>query len=168
MDSVSVQIFEEFDGLVSERFLGRVAQLTLEHEQIERSLSLVIADDDTVRELNRTYRGLDQTTDVLSFAFDNQGEYYGEGSPPSDWTEDVEFILPTSVDVGLGEVIISYPQALRQATEAGRDVNDELAHLTTHGILHLLGHDHMVDAEQEVMAAKETAILAEALGALNE
>lgn len=168
MDCVTVQIFEEFEGLISEGFIGRVAQLTLDHERVERSLSLVIADDDTVRELNKTYRGMDKTTDVLSFALDNQGQYHGEGAPPSDWDEEVQFILPDSEQGGLGEVIISFPQATRQASDAGRELNDEMAHLITHGILHLLGHDHVEDDEHEVMSARETAILAEALGVSNE
>ncbi len=168
MDCVTVQIFEEFENLLSEEFLGRVAQLTLDHEKIDRNLSLVIADDDTVRELNKTYRGLDKHTDVLSFAFDNQGQFYGDEAPPSGWDEDVQFILPNSEEGGLGEVIISYPQAVRQAAEAGRDVKDEVMHLITHGILHLLGYDHIEDDEHETMAARETAILVEALGAVNE
>ena len=54
-------------------------------------VSLVIADDETVRALNSEYRGLDKTTDVLSFAFDNEGEYYGEGDTPSDWSPDEDF-----------------------------------------------------------------------------
>jgi probable rRNA maturation factor len=168
MDCVTVQIFEEFENLLSEGFLGRVAQLTLDHEKIDRNLSLVIADDDTVRELNKTYRGLDKTTDVLSFAFDNQGQFYGDEAPPSDWDEDVQFVLPDSEEGGLGEIIISYPQAARQAAEAGRDVKDEVTHLITHGILHLLGHDHIEDDEHQAMAAKEMAISAEILSVSNE
>ena len=123
-------------------------------------LSVVIADDDTVRELNHLHRGIDKTTDVLSFAFDNQGEYYGEGEAPSEWSEDTEFIMPPGQEAGLGEVIISYPQAVRQAEEVGRSVTDEVANLLTHGILHLLGHDHMEPDEEAVMKAKENAVLA--------
>ena len=168
MDCVTVRIFEEFENFLSEGFVGRVAQLTLDHEKIDRNLSLVIADDDTVRELNKTYRGLDKNTDVLSFAFDNQGQFYGDEAPPSDWDEDVQFILPNSEEGGLGEVIISYPQAVRQAAEAGRDVKDEVTHLITHGILHLLGHDHIEDDDHQAMAAKEMAISAEILSVSNE
>lgn len=168
MNRVNVQIFEEFGDLLSEGFLERVAQLTLDHEQVERGLGLVVADDETVRDLNKTYRGVDRTTDVLSFAFDSQGQYYGEASAPSDWTEDVEFVVPPSEEGGLGEVIISYPQARRQAQDSGRDVNDELARLVTHGILHLLGHDHVEDGEWQAMTARETSILAQAPGAANE
>ena len=168
MDCVSIQIFEEFDGLVSERSLGRAAQVTLDHERVGRSLSLVIADDATIQDRNKRYRGLEETTDVLSFAFDNQGHYYGEDSPSTDWTEEVQFVLPASEGNGLGEVIISFPQAVRQAADAGRDVDDELAQLVTHGILHLLGHDHMEQDEQRVMAAREKAILAGSMGAASE
>ena len=62
------------------------AELCWSKRVFSQAVSLVIADDMTVRALNSEYRGLDKTTDVLSFAFDNEGEYYGEGDAPSDWS----------------------------------------------------------------------------------
>ncbi|CAI8012291.1 Endoribonuclease YbeY, partial [Geodia barretti] len=113
-------------------------------------VSLVIADDETVRSLNAEYRGLDKTTDV--------GEYYGEGDAPTEWSADDGFVLPPGESAGLGEVIVSYPQAVRQAQQAGHSIERELAHLITHGILHLMGHDHMDDDEEREMNARERSV----------
>ena len=164
---ISVQVFDEFDSLVSDAWLRRIAEgvLDLELNCSPDELSIVIAGDETVRELNREHRGLDENTDVLSFAFNHQGEYYGEGKSPSEWSQDVNFVMPPGAGAGLGEVIVSYPQAVRQAEEAGHPVTRELAYLLCHGILHLLGHDHMEPDEAAAMKAKETAILARSLRA---
>ena len=156
---VAVQVFDEFQDAVCASWLERVCRAVLEQEGVRQAVSLVIADDETVRALNAEYRGLYKTTDVLSFAFDNQGEYYGDGDAPSDWSADENFVLPPGESAGLGEVIVSYPQAVRQAEDAGHSVERELAHLITHGILHLMGHDHMDDDEEAVMNAKERGVM---------
>ena len=170
---VSVQVFAEFHEHVSERWLESVADLTLSTETEEEAgrgssmlLEVVVADDDTVRGLNMQYRGLDESTDVLSFSYDHPGEYFGAGQSPSEvpeLSEDSGFVLPPGTEPGLGEVVISYPQAARQATSSGRTVRHELAHLLAHGILHLLGYDHRDPDEESAMKAKETIVLAWAL-----
>ncbi len=156
---VSVQVFDEFEGAVCQAWLESVCRAALEQGCVRESVGLVITDDDTVRALNAEYRGIDKTTDVLSFAYDNEGEYYGEGDAPSDWSADEDFVLPPGESSGLGEVIVSYPQAVRQAREAGHPVELELAHLITHGILHLMGHDHMDDAKEREMNARERRVM---------
>ena len=156
---VSIQLFDEFEDAVCGSWLERVCLAVLEQEGITQHVSVVIADDATVRSLNAEYRGLDKTTDVLSFAFDNEGEYYGDGNAPSDWSADDDFILPPGESTGLGEVIVSYPQAARQARRARHSIELEIAHLITHGILHLLGHDHMDDDEEREMNARERRVL---------
>ncbi|MXY45476.1 MAG: rRNA maturation RNase YbeY [Chloroflexi bacterium] len=153
--SIAVQIFDEFAGAISPPWLEAVCRVVLMQEGIAQHVSLVIADDDTVRALNAEYRGLDKTTDGLSFAFDNAGEYYGEDDAPSRWSADEEFVLPPGESAGLGEVIVSYPQAVRQAQQAGHPVERELAFLVIHGILHLIGHDHMYDDDARAMQDKE-------------
>jgi len=105
-------------------------------------LGVVITDDETIRELNREYAGDDTPTDVLAFSL-REGE---------------EFASPDGV-VRLGEVIISYPTAQRQAAEADRAVEDEIDHLLVHGVLHLLGYDHAEPAEEERMRARERELL---------
>ena len=160
---VSVQVFDDFEDAVSVAWLDIVCRAVLEQEGVRQQVSLVIADDETVRELNAGYRGLDKTTDVLSFAFDNEGEYYGEGDAPFEGLAEglagEEFVLPPGESAGLGEVIVSYPQAVRQAQEAGHSIRHELASLIAHGILHLMGHDHMDDDEEREMRAKERGVL---------
>ena len=156
-----IQVLDTVDGPVSEEWLRGVAERTLALEQPESkgALSVVVADDDTVRALNSRHRGLDETTDVLSFSLSHQGEYYGEKQPGPEWPGAAAFVLPPGEDSGLGEVIISYPQAVRQAHESSHEVEQELALLLTHGILHLLGHDHVRPDEEAAMKAKEAKVL---------
>ena len=105
-------------------------------------LGMLITDDATVRKLNREYAGEDEATDVLSFSL-REGE---------------EFASPDGV-VRLGEVIVSYPTAERQAHEVGRSTEDEVAHLLVHGILHLLGYDHAAPEDERRMRAREEQLL---------
>ena len=156
---IAVQVFDEFADAVCASWLEIVCRTTLEQERVGRQVSLVIAADETVRLLNSEYRGIDKTTDVMSFAFDNEGEYFGEGDAPSDWSAGEEFVLPPGESAWLGEVIVSYPQAARQAQQAEHSVERELAHLIVHGILHLLGYDHMDDDEEREMNARERLAL---------
>ncbi len=134
--------------------------VTQEMEQIVRSVlnktaevygikpntevSVVLADDDYIHQLNRQYRGKDCSTDVLSFAL-NEGE-------------DPQFVNGPE-EVLLGDIIISLETAARQAEEYGHRLERELAYLTTHGILHLLGYDHMTDEEKAEMRQEEEHIL---------
>jgi probable rRNA maturation factor len=163
--SIQIQIYEEFEHLVSPDKLTCIANRALEvvPEQSGSGLDIVIADDETVRELNRTHRGLDENTDVLSFSFDHEGEYYGDDGEEQDekgWAEEFDFIMPPEIFAGLGEVIISYPQVARQAQEAGRSTEHELAHMLIHGILHLMGFDHMEPEEEAIMKELEDRALA--------
>lgn len=157
---VNVQIFEQFEDKVSSERLRGVAEFVLNREKADESdsLSIVVADDDTMRELNRQHRGVDETTDVLSFAFDNEGVYYGENDIVK-LDQQPDFVLPPGESAGLGELIISYPQVARQAEDVGRSVDEELVHMLTHGILHLLGYDHMDDEDEAEMKSKESAVL---------
>ena len=138
-----------------------MAQQALEagHSTTNASLSLALADDETVRRLNRDYRGLDETTDVLAFAFHHPGHYEGEGDPPPTPEDDPFMTAPQEEDF-LGEVVISYPQCVRQAQAEGREVDEELALLVTHGVLHILGYDHLTPDEERIMHEREAAALA--------
>ena len=123
-------------------------------------LSIVIADDETVSDLNRHHRGLDESTDVLSFSFIHQGEYYGDGEAPTSFSEVESFAMPPGQPPGLGEVIVSYPQAVRQAEESTHALDQELARLIAHGVLHLLGYDHVEPEDEALMRSEEKAVLA--------
>ncbi|MGE5548299.1 MAG: rRNA maturation RNase YbeY [Solirubrobacterales bacterium] len=107
-------------------------------------LSLVLADDATVHELNRTWRGKDKPTNVLSFAaLDDEDAPQAAGAP-----------------LLLGDVILAYETCAAEAVEQGKTLADHLAHLVVHGVLHLLGYDHEdSEAEAEEMERLETAIL---------
>ena len=159
---LSINVFDEFRSQVSEEGLRTVTRKALALHGLDASgeVSLVIADDETVRRLNQEYRGLDETTDVLSFSPQHWGEYYGTGRPPSEADAHTPFILPPGEANPLGEVIISYPQAARQAAEAGHSAERELALLIAHGLLHLLGHDHIEAQEEAQMKEKEAQVLA--------
>ncbi|MAQ55186.1 MAG: rRNA maturation RNase YbeY [Chloroflexi bacterium] len=124
-------------------------------------MSLLITDDETVHSLNAQFRGLDEVTDVLSFSAEHPGHWKGEAEPPSDSVEagGFDFVMPPGELSPLGEVIVSYPQAQRQAEERGAPLEHELALLVVHGVLHLVGHDHLDPEETELMQAKERTAL---------
>ncbi len=130
-------------------------------------VSLLFTDDATVRGLNLRFRSLDETTDVLSFSAEFPGHWEGEDDPPDPGfmvegdggADAVGFVLPPGHSAPLGEVIISCPQARRQAAEKGWGYRRELALLVVHGVLHLVGHDHLEQAETELMQARERLAL---------
>jgi len=139
---IHVQIDETHCERVTEELLRRAAQACLEDAgNTNAELTLVISDDETVRALNRTYRGVDAPTDVLAFG----------GATP-------DFVIaPDSISY-LGDVIISYPRAVEQAT--GRHTPaEELVLLVVHGVLHLLGYDHVTPQDKKAMWAKQATIL---------
>jgi probable rRNA maturation factor len=141
-----VELQHEVDiGGLDAHALERVAAhaLSLEHVGRPVELSVVITDDPAIRALNRDYRETDTPTDVLSFS---QAE--GEA-----------FAVPDGETPHLGDVIISLETARRQADAVGLALQDEMAHLLVHGILHLLGYDHESGDEEVVMRAHEDAIL---------
>ena len=147
---LSIHIEKPFLGLVSEDWLRRAVELALVAAGIETpvELGLVIADDETVHELNRSYRGVDKTTDVLAFALSESRGSEIEG-----------FVTPPDGVNHLGEVIISYPQAERQAKEQRHPLERELALLVAHGMLHLLGYDHERPEDEGKMRSLEAKVL---------
>ena len=128
-------------------------------------VSLVVTGDETVRSLNRDFRGLDEVTDVLSFSATHSGQWEGDAGSPEGRLDTSEngcpspFVYPPNEPDPLGEVVLSYPQAQRQATERDVPVDQELAALIVHGVLHLVGHDHLESQERAGMQDKERAAL---------
>ena len=123
-------------------------------------ISLLLTDDETVQRLNREYRGVDRTTDVLSFSFEHWGHWEGDDEAPNAGDDAFPgWPLPDDEPPPLGEIIVSVPQAARQAEEQGVPLRRELALLIVHGALHLLGHDHYEDGEREAMQALERTAL---------
>ena len=157
---VDISYLGPFKGQLSRARLRKVVIHALDVALPEEScwLGLVLADDDTVRRLNRDYRGVDEVTDVLSFATFHQGHWEGEGDPPAQGGDEVTFVLPPQESNHLGEVVISCPQALRQAGPGPSGLENELLLLAVHGVLHLLGFDHMEPMEEANMRDKELEI----------
>lgn len=150
---VFVTVDYPLDDSVESSVFVAWAEATLAHESAPHgSVSIVIADDATVQALNRDYRGLDEPTDVLSFGL-------GGLSKPLEPDEPEPFVLPADAPLQIGEIVISHPYAARTAAATDRSIRDELALLTVHAILHLLGHDHLEDDEGDDMRRRETEIL---------
>jgi probable rRNA maturation factor len=105
-------------------------------------VGVVLTGDAEQRQLNRTYRGKDSPTNVLSFAMTEPGVLGPPGSP-----------------VLLGDVVLAFETVAREAGEQDKPLADHLRHLVVHGVLHLLGFDHETDTEAATMEARETAIL---------
>jgi len=144
---IEVQVARPFRSALRAAWLRRIARYVLAAEDAgPTELGVVISDDATVRELNRRYLGVDEPTDVLSFGLSEK--------------DDAPFALPPGETPSLGEVIISYPTAVRQAEEEGHSVEAEVAHLLVHGVLHLLGYDHVEAEDERIMRRREDEILA--------
>ncbi|MDY3974805.1 rRNA maturation RNase YbeY [uncultured Veillonella sp.] len=107
----------------------------------EEELSVLLCNNEYIHKLNKEYRQIDRPTDVLSFAL-NEGEDNGE----------VESHL-------LGDLIISLERTAEQAQEYGHPFERELAYLTVHGCLHILGYDHMTDEDKKEMRTEEEFVL---------
>jgi probable rRNA maturation factor len=125
--------------------LERIATRALEIEDVSSpaELSVVFVDDAAIRALNLEYRDTDAPTDVLSFA-------QGDGDA---------FARPDGAAMHLGDVIISVDTARRQSAEYDVPLQDEVAHLLVHGVLHLLGYDHEDPSDDAQMRSREDAIL---------
>jgi len=146
---INILVDEGVEADLEPSWLDAVARQVLTAEDVgaRTEMGLVISTDERVQQLNRDYRGRDEPTDVLAFSAREEAD----GLPP--------FIPPPDGVLHLGEVIISYPQALMQAEEHGHPLKKELAILLIHGLLHLLGYDHeKTDAERK-MQAREKELL---------
>jgi probable rRNA maturation factor len=164
-----ISIFPEFEAELSQEWLQRVLEgalrVALEPNE-PAQVSLVIADDATVRDLNSQFRGLDEVTDVLSFSANHPGHWQGESELAADRYiqpgNEAAFPFPAldGSPPSLGEVIISLPQARRQAEERDDPLDRELALLIVHGVLHLVGHEHVDFEETALMQGQEQAALA--------
>jgi len=145
--TVEVQVDQRFSAQAIARRVEEVVRKVLvqEGELADGELTVVITDEEKVRELNCRYRGVDSPTDVLAFGGTPEGFVEAPGAPPY-----------------LGDVVISYPRTLAQAREQGHSPDRELALLVIHGVLHLLGYDHATQEEKETMWARQEAVLSQA------
>jgi probable rRNA maturation factor len=144
------ELGQEFDEAHAAALITRAAEVALHAEQQQGmiELSVLITDDATIHELNRDYRGIDAPTDVLSFADD---------SGPT-------FVRPDDMPRTLGDLVISYERVVAQAAEYGHSIERELAFLTVHGVLHLLGYDHERGPDEDAAMRARQDVIMEALG----
>jgi len=138
---ITVQVNQSTTLPVDETILIQAAQQTLLSASVDREseLSIVLEDDLFLQQLNQKYLGIDAPTDVLSFPAGH--------------------IDPDTNSVYLGDVIISIPRAQSQATAGNHTLADELQLLVVHGVLHLIGFDHVGDEDKKNMQATQDEIL---------
>ncbi len=112
--------------------------LVLEGKSLDYEISISFVDNEEIRLLNKEYRNIDKVTDVLSFPLDEN--------------------IPVPIPL-LGDIVISVEKALEQAKTYGHSFVREVAYLTAHSMLHLLGYDHMEKEEKDVMRSKEKEVM---------
>lgn len=137
------EIIDEY-GYKDYHILNKVFKSTLKMEKVRNAFfSVVLVDEDNILKINKEYRGKDSVTDVISFAFeDNDKRVYNK----------------TRI---LGEIYICIPRMQKQALDYGHSETREIAFLGVHGLLHLLGYDHMNKADEEIMFEKQELVLNE-------
>ena len=152
---INVLIDEALGGCLESSWLQDIAGQVLAAQGIgsNAEAGLVIATQERVRELNRSYLGKDESTDVIAFSMLPPEQVSG-----ADLTS---FVPPPDGVLHLGEVIISYPQAVVQAEEHGHSTKREITILIIHGVLHLLGYDDTRPELKRQMAVREKAILSD-------
>ena len=151
MIEADIQIDERFQKDVDAMLIEQAIAAALAAEGLAGAIeiSVLVTDDATLHQLNRDYRNVDAPTDVLSFADDDESD----ASP-------FAFVRPLDTPRYLGDLAISYERDVAQASEYGHSRARELAFLTVHGVLHLLGYDHERGiADQAVMRAREEVIM---------
>ena len=127
-----------------EKIMAAAFSLLSIKENYEVDVSLV--DEETIHQINRDYRHVDRVTDVISFAFNDDKS--AEGA-----------ILGNDIPRLLGEIFICVPRALTQAQEIGNSEEREMSFLFCHGLLHLLGYDHMKESDAAIMFPLQDRIL---------
>ena len=145
------------DSLI--KSIEEVIDFALKSEKLllDYEVSIIFVDNQKIREINNEFRDIDKETDVLSFPMLE----YPEGKVYKDIYIDTKF-EDSFFDEGklvLGDIAISLQKALEQSEEFGHSFEREIAYLTVHSVLHLLGYDHMVEGEKEIMREREEQIL---------
>lgn len=140
--------YDGIDNLKEEELIRKVIECVLKEEGIKKNLDVYVTltNNETIRKVNAEQRNIDRATDVLSFPMFDRSEI--PDLKKEDKTEDI-----------LGDIIVSIEKVKEQAEEYGHSFERELAYLVTHGMLHLLGYDHIIDEEKAVMRKREEEIL---------
>ena len=139
--------------------IENVIHTALDYEKCpyEVQVFVLLTDDEEIRQMNRDHRGIDRPTDVLSFPM---AEYPIPGDFSDVESREPDAFHPATGELMLGDIIISMDRMAAQAEEYGHSRIRELAFLTAHSMLHLMGYDHMEDEERMVMERRQEEILA--------
>lgn len=122
--------------------LEKFVEFAVKYNKVEDAIfNIIIVDEEKIQELNREYRNIDRVTDVISFAL-----------------EDDQTFIDVNCRV-LGDIYICFKKALDQSKEYGHSLLREISFLSVHGLLHLLGYDHMKKEDEEVMFDLQERIL---------
>ena len=140
-----IEVFNQVEEEIKELdIVEKILLGALEKENItDSAFNLIIVDNEYIHSLNKTYRGIDRETDVITFALED---------------EDTVFV-PMEEGRNLGDIYISIDRARSQAEEYGHSFLRELAFLAVHGFYHLLGYDHMTKEDEDIMFKKQEEIL---------
>jgi len=141
---IGVQVAPAFAGAVPVTDLRQAVAKVLQREDRPGEVTVVVTDEQGIRELNRDFLGRDEVTDVLAFPTQEQVG---------------PFVPAPEAGNYLGDVIVCYPRAVEQALEQDHSIEEEMALLVVHGALHLLGYDHATEQEREMMWAVQDEIL---------
>ena len=138
----------ELDEEIKHEIIRAVETMGELYDAANCEVSITVTDDQRIHDLNRQYRGIDRPTDVLSFAFNESDE------------PEIIFDDEDHIDT-LGDIIVSIDRARAQAVEYGHSFKREIIFLIVHGMLHLLGYDHMEELERREMEAEQKFVMAE-------
>ena len=136
-------IIDEYGFNEDYRYLDGLLDLAIKKLDIDGYFTIIFIDDEKMHEMNLKYRGIDRTTDVLSFALNDNEELEEDGNI-------------------LGDIFISIPKMKSQAVEYGHSEKRELSFLSIHGLLHLLGYDHMEPKDEKFMFGLQGEVLEDA------
>ncbi len=142
-----IEIFNQLDEEIKElETVEKVLLSAIKKEELDDvTFNLIIVDNEYIHEINKTYRGIDRETDVITFALEDEDS----------------IVVPDEVVRNLGDIYISIDKARMQAEEYGHGLLRELSFLAVHGFYHLLGYDHMTPEEEKVMFQKQEEVLEE-------
>lgn len=151
---VAVTVPRGWARKINAKLIRSVVERALETEGWKEpgTLEVLMLRDEEIREVNATRRGIDEGTDVLSFPM-------MQLKPGAEVTEEF-FVLPPESRPHLGDVLLSVDRIEVQAKEAGHSTERELAYLTVHGVLHILGYDHEIERDRRAMRTREEDVLA--------
>lgn len=149
-----IEIFDETGSGLDNKLIFDVFGAVREEFSLPDNVyvELTVADGDTIREVNREYRNVDSVTDVLSFPnLTVKLPFKAE-----DYPDDVDM---STGELLLGEIMLCYDRAVEQSKEYGHSLERECAYLVLHGLLHLMGFDHIEESDRKVMREEEEKIL---------